>query len=188
MGWQRIIYIYPDKPFRFLDDKSRQLCNTIILDHPTGFNDRAISDMQPGPYGQRIIVPYSTPRINFEGISIGDTHAIRLLDTIMQDHSGPRTAIVFVQAEGLMNNFQDLRTFSGVLNSWTRLPTSNQNRCIFTFSANNYNELADISRQLPVPEIRAMILKIEKHQGKINHSQGSLGDLALMNATISYNQ
>ena len=158
MGWQRIIYIYPDRPFRFLDDESRNLCNSIILDHANGFSDGRITDLQPGPYGQRIIVPNSTPKINFEGITIGDTHAIRLLDTIMQDHSGPPSVVVFVQAEGFLANFQDQRTLSGVVSNWIRLPTANQNRCIFTISANNYAELSDVSKQLPVPGIRTLIL------------------------------
>lgn len=168
LGWQRIIFIYPDRPFKFLDDESRQLCNSIILDNPSGLTNSMLNDLQPGPYGQRIIVPNSSPKINFEGISIGDTHAIRLLDTIMRDNSGPPTAIIFIQAEGFLSNFQDQRTLSGVISSWIRLPTANQNRCIFTISANNYDELIDISKQLPIPEIRSLILN--RTSSRTNHS------------------
>src|SRR4051794_32982746 len=50
--------------------------------------------------------------------SIGDAHAIRLLDTAMRDDAGPKTAVVIVQAETAIQHFEDGRTLAGRLGEW----------------------------------------------------------------------
>jgi hypothetical protein len=90
---------------------------------------------------------------------MGDIFAIRMLDTILRDVSNIRSAVVILQSETALRYFEDHRTLAGLVGEWTRLPSSNPNRCFFVFSSENYAALAEIAAQLPVPELRNAILQ-----------------------------
>jgi SpoVK/Ycf46/Vps4 family AAA+-type ATPase len=157
-GFNRVAFTAPHRPVFFLDDESRQLTfgDSIFDNNPDrrNFNSEMIF-LNGGPLHNRLLIHPGTLSPTNGGM--GDAHAIRLLDSLMQDANGVRTAVVFLQAESLIRYFQEGRTLAGILGEWTRLPRSNLNRCIFCFSADTYEELLSTGKNLPVPEIRTII-------------------------------
>jgi SpoVK/Ycf46/Vps4 family AAA+-type ATPase len=167
IGYQRIIFVAPDRPFFFLDDESEKQCEPYFWNgRMENYRpDQAIT-MQPGPLGQRLLIQTTNRPVSIAGTAMGDNHSIRLLDTVFRDSSGLKTAFVFTSAENYLTHFEDPRTLSSVIEGWTRVPTSNLNRCIFLFSANQYSELVDIAGQLKIPELRTIILRENRRNKK----------------------
>ncbi len=159
LGYTRIIYSSPTEPIYFLDEQSRQLSKSFLwLGDGDPRSTNPFQSMKPGPFGNRIILPGQTQDVNFSFESLGDTHLLRILDAAMREANGPPTVVVINQAEIYIQNSQDQRTLSSILDLWLSLPSSNHNRCILLFSANTYSELAEIATGLPVPGIRSLIL------------------------------
>ena len=103
----------------------------------------------------------------FEGQTLegmGDIFTIRFLNSILRDQA-VKTAVIFLHIETMLSYFENPRILSGLMGEWTHLPTTNQNICLFIFSADNYEQLADISLRLPVPELRTMILQRTENGG-----------------------
>jgi SpoVK/Ycf46/Vps4 family AAA+-type ATPase len=158
-GYHRIAYLSPHQPVYFLDEESRALAS------PGGLYDRAPSSTQgmrilkDGPLSNRFLLPVQThPSRGAVANSIGDVHALRWLDAIMSDDNGPKSAVIFSQAESALQFFEDHRTLSGLTGSWSRLPLHNQNLCILLFSVSSVERLAEVVINLPVPEIRDAVL------------------------------
>jgi SpoVK/Ycf46/Vps4 family AAA+-type ATPase len=82
-----------------------------------------------------------------------------LLDALLRQESGPRTAIVFVQAETTLGQFDDPRTLAGLIGQWMRLPAVNPNLCVLLFSTQSYPHLCEVIQSLPIPELRHFILR-----------------------------
>jgi AAA+ superfamily predicted ATPase len=163
-GYSRIIYISPTKPISFLDDQSRQLSESILWSGQNFLDsDQPNHPLQPGPYGNRLILPGISNITPSSYDAIGDTHLLRLLDAAMREDHGPATILIFEQAENFFINNQDVRTLSSILEGWVSLPAANHNRCIFLFSANDYSELSDIASHLPIPELRSLIYRNHQH-------------------------
>ncbi len=162
-GYRRIVFIQPDRPFLFLDDESKQLSGSILFDGSAGLISSDVSPfLQSGPLGNKVLLQGDPSSIVPTSPSIGDTHSIRLLDVLFSEPSPYPTVLVFDNAESLFNMYEDQRTLSGVISKWAKLPSTNANRCVFIFSANDYSELNEVARQLPVPEIRSLILTDSK--------------------------
>src|SRR5690606_35415460 len=104
-----------------------------------------------GPLGNRMFFKSSQPvEAAAPARGMGDVHAVRLLDTIMREENGPRSAVVIVQAETAIHYFGDARTFAGRLGEWFRLPSTNANICLFLFAAYEYAELCEaVKGRLP---------------------------------------
>ena len=103
---------------------------------------------------------------------MGDQPAISFLNAIIQDVE-LRSAVVFIQPETLLTRFEDARTLSGMMGAWTGLKSENQNSVFFLFPAINRQELREISRQLPVPELRSILQ--DKSDTGPNHIILSIG-------------
>jgi SpoVK/Ycf46/Vps4 family AAA+-type ATPase len=86
-----------------------------------------------------------------------------MLDAALRDEGGPKTALVFVQAETIFNYFEDPRTLAGLIGEWSHLPAINPNVCILLFSIESYQGLLDLSKDLPVPELRNYIARQKSH-------------------------
>jgi SpoVK/Ycf46/Vps4 family AAA+-type ATPase len=158
-GFQRIAFLSPHQPVHFLDTESQERST------PAGLYDRQperVDEMRvlrDGPLSSRFLLPVQNHGvIDSPTGGMGDVHALRLLDTIIRDGSGPKSAIVFTQAETTLQHFEDQRTLSGLIGSWARLPSTNGNKCFLLFAAPNRALLSEIAPSLPVPEIRDSIL------------------------------
>ena len=156
-GFERIIFTSLDNPIYFLDDHSRDLSQDFLWSIAQT-NDQNLNHLQTGPFGASLFLPINNHPISVTTKGIGDTHAIRLLDTIFHEGGKDRTAIIFNQFESFMHLHQDLRTLTSVLSSWLRLPVANPNRAVFITSAGDRKELTDIANRFPVPEFRSIIL------------------------------
>jgi SpoVK/Ycf46/Vps4 family AAA+-type ATPase len=94
----------------------------------------------------------------YSGNSMGDIHSLRICDSIMKSNEGAPSAIVFLQSETTLRYFEDPRSLAGIIGEWNHLPDSNQNLCIFLFSADNKEQLCNTAPNIPIPEIRNMIM------------------------------
>lgn len=156
MGFKRIIYTSLDRPIYFLDTESKKLSDDLYT-RPLQQRPNQREAIQPGPFGERLVIPTQNPQWNVFTQAIGDSHAVRLLDEWMCEVDGVKTVIVFNQFESYMQLHQDARTLNSVINKWLKLPTANVNRAIFLFSGQSIDELRQASQQWPVPEFRTII-------------------------------
>ncbi|MEN6410494.1 MAG: AAA family ATPase [Anaerolineaceae bacterium] len=156
-GFSRVIFSAPHKPFYILDDESAELARAPGLApvHSAGSGD--MRRLSGGPLDSRQILETPHPVDSLPGPMIGDVHALRWMDAIMQDVQTCRSAIVFLQAESGLRYFQDGRTLSGLMGEWFRLPAENNNLALFVFSAPDYAALVSSVTNLPVPEIRTLV-------------------------------
>ncbi|MCJ7624554.1 MAG: hypothetical protein MUO76_13715, partial [Anaerolineaceae bacterium] len=184
-GFQRVAFIAPHKSVYYLDEFSQRSSHPgnrddqkeeIALDRQNKIADRqsdseAMRFLLDGPLGDRVL--FVPPELNdqslLSGTGMGDVHAIRLLDTLMKDTRGIKSAVVILQAESTLRFFDDHRTLAGIIGEWERLPASNQNSCFLLFSASSYQELCGVATNLPVPELRKNILQRQRKSTKDNN-------------------
>ncbi len=162
-GFDRIVFLAPHRPIFFLDERetvqplpSQNYIRETRSQYSTG---EGSTQMGTGPLNKRFLYKkkeISNPDIRQTGL--GDLQSLKTLDAFIRD-TGQRTAIVILQAESTLKYFGDQRSMSGIVGEWARLPASNPNICILAFSVDDYQGLAEISQQLPVPEIRSTILR-----------------------------
>lgn len=176
-GYRRVAFIAPHKPVFFLDPYSEKACSPkrVLAESSPIYSPSTMQSLRGGPLNDRFLYRAPASTSTSSGFSgMGDAHAIRMLDALIRDAVGERTALVFMQAETLLRFFGDLRTLAGIIGEWARLPAENGNSVIFVFSANRYDELCQISQQLPIPELRNQILRknhsIIPSQGLVNLS------------------
>ena len=163
-GFQRVAYIAPHRPVYFLDQNGSTGLEPAAVQQPDGAldEDSEMLVLEDGPFGRRMFFRSRVTGnpVGF-GEGMGDVHALRLLDAMLKEASGPRTAVVIVQAESWLTYFDDPRTLAGVIGEWTRLPTANDNIVIFLFPSDRYETLREVAERLPVPELRGMIRREE---------------------------
>lgn len=163
LGYRRVIFYSSHRSVYFLDENSQNL--TLNISNQASAEEGMPSEMrslQDGPLGSRMIFrPEESPLIDAGSGGMGDLHALRLLDVMMKDESNGRTAIVWVQAETSMNFFQDMRSLAGLAGEWARLPATNRNASFFLFSTDTLDRLQEIAENIPVPELRSIILREE---------------------------
>jgi SpoVK/Ycf46/Vps4 family AAA+-type ATPase len=158
-GYHRIAYLSPHQPVYFLDEESRALATPPDLYDRTTSSTEGMRILRDGPLSDRFLLPVHTQTSRSTvANTIGDVHALRWLDAIMSDNNGPKSAVVFSQAEAALQFFDDHRTLSGLTGSWSRLPLENHNLCIMLFSISSRDRLAEVVSNLPVPEIRDAVL------------------------------
>ncbi len=160
-GYNRVAFHAPHRPVYFLDSFSRDSARPPSPVKPVFSNQRSRDRMyflSDGPLNdlnlfQSERIPDS---ILDESRGMGDVHAIRLMDAMMQDQS-MRTAVVLLQAETTLRFFEDQRTLAGLVGDWLRLPAENHNLCIMLFTANQYADLKQSIERIPIPELRSII-------------------------------
>ncbi|HEY9528381.1 MAG TPA: hypothetical protein VIR02_14910, partial [Anaerolineales bacterium] len=176
-GYERVVYSAPHRPVFFLDQQSSTRTLSPAGPAPslqasagqTPYQTRVGS----GPFGPRLLKSASpTPAApDFARQGMGDTFLINLLNTVMGNTQNSRSAVVILQAETLLVNFESRRTLAGLVGEWARLPTHNLNTCLLVFSAADTEQLRNIATSIPVPEIRNSILASTPRLRQIGHPQ-----------------
>ncbi|HPH95468.1 MAG TPA: AAA family ATPase [Anaerolineaceae bacterium] len=137
---------------------SDPVSSRISLDEDYPVEGTSMRWLADGPLQSRFILPQkklpSQARQSSSGM--GDSHAVRLLDTLMKDEH-QKTAIIVLQAETTLRYHEDQRTLAALFGAWKDLPTQNLNACFLAFSANTSQALEDLAGRLPIPELRALI-------------------------------
>ena len=163
-GYERVVYSAPHRPVFFLDEHSstRTLPSTTSQPTPTQKEDRTPykTRVGSGPFGPRLLKSPSTaaPLPDFAQQGMGDTFLINLLNSVMRNTQNGRSAVVILQAETLLVNFDSRRILAGLAGEWARLTTDNINTCLLVFSAADAEQLRNVASSIPVPEIRNSIL------------------------------
>ena len=148
-GLQRIVFFSPHRSIFFYDQRSLQLSRPL--------QPEAAPHMALGPLQNTQLFQPAPTDLPHRGM--GDVHALRLLDALLRDPSPIPTAVVFLQAETVLRFCDDPRSLAAILGEWVHLPSANPNRAFFVFSVDDYAALADLARDLPLPELRALILR-----------------------------
>ena len=154
-GYDRVVFYSPHRAIFYLDDRSAALCSSYPNNDSTGVNEGSWIKSD-GPLGSTSVLPVNSHSTDNHH-AFGDVHAIRFLDTILREQSPHKSAVVFVQAETIFRYFEDQRTIAGLIGDWSRLPAINQNLCILLFSVENYQNLVELAKEIPVPELRYFI-------------------------------
>ncbi|MBI9043216.1 MAG: AAA family ATPase [Anaerolineaceae bacterium] len=166
-GFKRVVFFDLNRSIFFLDEESEKLTfPQTYLDQKPLLNviPEKMQFFSEGPMHSAFVIKPQTDLQDSHKSGIRDVFVIRLMDTIMRQNSDNKTALVFLQAETTLRFFQDQRTLASLLGSWSLLPASNPNRCFLLFSADNQNQLREISQRISIPEIRNLI-QIEKQTG-----------------------
>src|SRR5262245_4515201 len=190
-GFQRIIFYSPHGGVYFRDPDSRESSRPQPGAQFRAQSATTMRRLSGGPLGSRMCLG-SQPQAAAPGPaaaptrSMGDAHAIRLLDTLMRDHDGPRSAMVIMQAETAIQHFEDGRTLAGRLGEWFRLPSINTNICLLVFAAHEYPDLCEAVRGR-LPELHSYLIAQQRKQ-KRQYSITCLGGpgVAEMTRVIDY--
>ncbi len=155
-GFARVVFVSPHRSIYFMDERSRELTWPVASDPYPPPEERRMQRLEGGPLQSRMLFESNQDRQPFE--AMGDAHTIRFLNAIVRDEQ-VRTALVFLQVETVLTHFENPRLLSGLVGEWTRLPTRNQNVCLFLFAAETYEHLTELGGRLLLPELRTMILQ-----------------------------
>jgi len=148
LQYERVIFYSPHKALYVYDEKSVPFSQ---LKNKTPY-------FEPGPLDQYQALQNSPEYKNNPGV-MGDFHALKVMDTLIKDVTGGKTAIIFLQAETSISFFEDKRSLASIVGDWINLPTENQNKCIFVFSFDQYEGLKQLSTGIQLPEVRRVILR-----------------------------
>src|SRR5512147_1405600 len=160
-GLQRIVFFSPHRSIFFYDERSLQLSRPIQSSQASSAPAPA-PRMAQGPLQAAQLFQPPQPPAPAQGLSrggMGDLHALRLLDALLRDPQPIPTAVVFLQAETTLRFFDDPRSLAAIVGEWVHLPSSNPNRVFFVFSVDDYAALAETAQSLPLPELRALVLR-----------------------------
>jgi SpoVK/Ycf46/Vps4 family AAA+-type ATPase len=163
-GYQRVVFSAPHRPYFFLDKKSEDLTWPSKTSSNPRTNDATgeyRTKVGSGPFGPQMLrseATATTPK-QIPEQSMGDISLINFLNSIMIDNARGRSAVILLQAETLLVNFDSRRILAGLLGEWARLPTNNSNICILVFSAADTSQLKEIAASITIPEIRNSILE-----------------------------
>jgi len=159
-GYRRIVFFAPHRTVYFRDLESEKLCQPgQVLATRKGGDPGGMQYLEGGPLQGRFV--FEQESINLSGgdfRTMGDLHALRLLDTVMRDDHNFPSAVVFIQAETTFSFFEDQRLLAGYVGEWLRLPAYNRNLCLLVFSSSSYSQLAGSIQQLSLPEIRTAVV------------------------------
>jgi len=164
-GFGRVAFWAPHRPVFYLDAQSEaaaQPSRKIETSNPASPPPEPglVAQMNGGPLQERLLYkPKSRPDVGATQNTMGDLAALRLLDGLIRDTGGERTAVVILQAEATLRYFGDPRSLSGIAGEWTRLPAANPNLCILAFAADRYEQLCEVAQNIPIPELKSVILR-----------------------------
>lgn len=172
-GYQRVVYISPQKPVYFLDLASKKL---TINDHP-GDVEPAVRKKSrfSGPLGDLLILPQTKqerkPVVAGDEEDLEpykrmtDSFALQRLNHFMEETEGPLTAVVMLQAETFLQHQSDQRSLAAKIGRWQMQSVNavkgtkglSNNICLFVFSAFGEGQLESLANRVPVPELRAIL-------------------------------
>lgn len=164
-GFARVAFWAPHRPVFYLDAQSEAAAQPSHIRpmQPVGQAPAAPANgvqMGSGPLQDRLLYkPQAQPERRVGQNAQGDVAALRLIDALIQDTQHGRTAVVILQAEATLRYFGDPRSLAGIAGEWMRLPASNPNLCILAFSADRYDQLCQVAENLPIPELKTVILR-----------------------------
>lgn len=188
-GFDRIVFFSPHQSIFFFDEQSASLCRPSMQPHSSEAQSPAVGALSslplpssnqhfaaPGSPTQLALGPLSrlnllnsapdqsaTPRSPSPSQGMGDVHALRFLDSILRKNLELRSAVVILQAETVLRFIDDTRTLAGLAGAWSRLRSGNPNTCFFVFSADDYPTLCEQANFLPIPELRSILLRRQRH-------------------------
>jgi len=159
-GFERIAYIAPHRSIYFLDGGSQTKSSPKNARQVTLPAPDRMKRLKNGPLNERMVLKVDEKREISSPLSeMGDVHALRLLDNLLREEKGCKTAIIFMQAETILRFIDDPRTLAGLVGEWSRLPAINPNKVIFVFSADRYDHLCEVAENIIVPELKSFILR-----------------------------
>lgn len=166
-GYDRIVFYSPHRSVFFFDAQSEELSRPD--QNPDAFPVSSVeAKLQSGPLND---LKLFQPRLRLDEFNrrngMRDIFALRMLDRIMREERGFRSAVVILQAETTLRFFEDQRTLAGLVGDWTRLPSSNTNTSFFVFSIEDHQALADLTGLVMVPEIHNIISRDEAAQNDL---------------------
>jgi SpoVK/Ycf46/Vps4 family AAA+-type ATPase len=172
-GYQRVVYISPQKPLYFLDLASKKLAMSSKTADPT-YAVKKTSRFS-GPLGDLLVLPegrrerkpvLADDEEDLEPYKrMTDAFALQRLDHLMEQTNGPLTAVVMLQAETFLQHQSDQRSLAARIGRWQTQSVNavkgargfSNNICLFVFSAFNETQLESLANRLPVPELRAIL-------------------------------
>lgn len=175
LGYQRVVFVSPHKPLYYLDEESQILLSPLkkteqARTYQKKTKNNKMTLLSGGPLEDSVIFnPLENQKEDYRYEELGDVFVIRMLDTVIRDRDGPKSAVVMVQAETMLQYFGDRRTMAGLVGEWARLPASNENLCIFLFSAATISNLDELAARLPIPELRNSIIHHGQQAGRVYH-------------------
>lgn len=173
-GYQRVVFISPQKPLYFLDLASKKLAMStnktadIVRDvRKTSRFSGPLGDLLVLPEGKRERIPVlADDEEDLEPYKrMTDSFALQRLDHLMEQSEGPLTAVVMLQAETFLHHQSDQRSLAAKIGRWQMQSINavkgakgfTNNICLFVFSAFSEAQLESLSNRLPVPELRAIL-------------------------------
>lgn len=159
LGYDHIVFSAPHKALFYLDSQSEQFASVHHKENKE-LPSRQMNGFVDGPLGKYLY--FRQPDHNLDSARqslhyMGDPFLIKRLHNLMTRQNSQKTAIIISQVETMLTAFTAQRLLAGFMGEWFQLPESNQNLCILIFSATNRNQLAQLSLNLPIPEIRDQI-------------------------------
>ena len=153
-GYERIVFIAPHKPIYSLDNPSE--INTAHL-HQQDQNTEEKMSFFSGPLQNKFIMKFQENQ-NLGYYEMGDSHAVEYINALITEKDGPKTALVFNQAEMIFRFYADLRTLSGTIGEWIQNPLISSALVVFVFSSNSYQDLVKTAEEIPIADLRDAIL------------------------------
>jgi SpoVK/Ycf46/Vps4 family AAA+-type ATPase len=164
-GFERIAFFSSRRAVYFLDEASRDSSRGPVAgaDGSAAAPPPTVTARQPGgrlgrgPLGNLPVLGPTAPGGAAPppgaapSVGMGDPYAVALLDTLMCEASGPRTALVLVNTETALTYFEAGRSLAGAVGEWIGLGAANRNACIFLFNADRYDTVLEAVDRLPRP-------------------------------------
>ena len=180
-GYQRVVFISPDKPIYFRDKESMNL--TLKINREEALPQAYKASSFQGPIGNYFLLEQSAqssamdePMIDADSNDLEpykrmkDSFALRKIDDLMMLEEGIPTAVVIMQAETFIRHQPDQRSLAGKIGKWQLKAGSQQgpeNVCVFVFANASYEDLADMTNRMTIPELRSFILNEETRKDVI---------------------
>ena len=154
-GYERILHVSPTRPVQPIDSRSEELCRSQIWEErPAILSTGIVKGIQVGPYGE--IQKKARPEPP-QPDGLGDVHGFRLVDAMMREETGFRTALVIYNAEIYLNHFTNKRILGGILSDWLLLPVENQNSIFYVFTNTNSDDLLETIKNSRIPEVKTVV-------------------------------
>lgn len=162
LGFSQILFFSTHRSIYIPDTKNFHITDLIQPEKnvdETSTETGKMRRLSNGPFeGEMLLSQKNRQKLLSETPSgLGDNHAIRALDAVLRDLKGPKTALIFPQAENTLTFFDDLRTLTGLIQDWQYIPEENKNAVFFLFSAPDLENLNEYAIQVPITFLRNSI-------------------------------
>ncbi len=153
-GYERIVFITPHKPI-YSPDMLERLTLSNASPAPQKQERMAFFN---GPLNDAFIMQVEDTHKS-STYEMGDAHAVEYINTLVQDKSGVKTAVIFNQTEMIFRFYDDLRTLSGTIGEWLQNPLQTNALILFVFASNSSSDLMEAAQSIPVAEVRDSLLQ-----------------------------